>query len=148
MEKYKNEEWLHREYVKNGRTLKNIAEECGCTFQNISYYCDKFDIDTRDTGDPTYPPNHRFHPQYDCEEIRTVVDGTQHTIQVHRLIAVAIYGFDTVTESDDIHHKSGHGLDNRHENLIPLSRSQHLRIHRSDSTDVDGASDDIPERKQ
>jgi hypothetical protein len=137
-EEYKNEEWLREQYVEKGKTLKEIASNFECSFKNISYYCNKFDIDTRDTGNPTHPPNHRFHPEYEYEEIRTVVDGTQHTVKIHRLIAVAEYGFEKVSNADDIHHKNGCRYDNRPQNLEPLSRREHLLKHSNSDIDPEG----------
>jgi len=131
VEEYKKEAWLREQYIEKGRSQADIASDFDCSHQNIAYYCEKFGIDTRDTNDPTYPPNHRFHPEYGYEEIRTVVDGTQHTVKIHRLVAVAEYGFEVVSKSDDIHHKNGCRYDNRPENIKPVSRKEHVRIHHS-----------------
>ena len=45
--KYHNEEWLREEYVKNRRTLEEIAEECGVTGTTISDWLGRHGIDTR-----------------------------------------------------------------------------------------------------
>lgn len=68
-------------------------------------------------------------------EVIAVWDGeTQQQVQVHRLIAVAEYGFDAVVSADNIHHKSGHGLDNRPSNLQPVTHREHYEIHTEQKT--------------
>jgi len=49
---YKDPVWLRREYVENGRTTIDIAEQCGCTSQNIGYYLRKHKIPRRPRGTP------------------------------------------------------------------------------------------------
>ena len=56
------------------------------------------------------------------------VDGKAKQIRVHRLIAIAIYGIDAVKDMH-VHHKSGHGLDNRHGNLALMKPEEHGRHH-------------------
>jgi len=47
-------------------------------------------------------------------------------VPIHRLVAVAEYGFDAVVDKE-IHHKNGMPWDNRPENLEPLSKEEHRR---------------------
>ena len=48
------------------------------------------------------------------------------TIQIHRLVAIAEYGFEAV-ENSHVHHINSIPWDNRPSNLIPLSPSEHRR---------------------
>lgn len=47
---------------------------------------------------------------------------------IHRLIAVAEYGYDTVVDNE-IHHESGVGWDNRPSNIRPIEPGEHTALH-------------------
>jgi len=53
-------------------------------------------------------------------------------LPIHRLVAVAEYGYDEVVDKH-IHHENGVRFDNRPENLTPLSNSEHSKLE-SDNT--------------
>ncbi|RBI58323.1 hypothetical protein DMJ13_27385 [halophilic archaeon] len=55
-------------------------------------------------------------------------------VGIHRLVAVAEYGFDAVS-GKHIHHKTGIPWDNRPENLSPETQSEHMREHWHSSVD-------------
>ena len=46
-------------------------------------------------------------------------------IKVHRLVSEAFHG----TAGEEVHHIDGNTLNNRPENLMPLTREQHLHEH-------------------
>lgn len=46
--KYKDEDWLYRQYWAEPRGVEDIADECDVSQQTISYWMDKFGIETRD----------------------------------------------------------------------------------------------------
>jgi hypothetical protein len=54
--------------------------------------------------------------------------GETFSVPVHRLVAVAEYGFDEV-KNMDVHHKNEIKWDNRPENLELLTRSEHRKLH-------------------
>ena len=54
---------------------------------------------------------------------------TGNQVKVHRLVAVAEYGFDAVKDKE-VHHKNGIKWDNRPENLELLNHKQHMKKHR------------------
>jgi hypothetical protein len=126
--KYRDESWLRKQYVEKDKTMEEIAKECMCTQATISNWCEKFNIETKDMNDPTYPPHHRFNDN-DYEEVKTTVDGTTHHVKIHRLVAVAKCGIDSVNEYTHVHHKNGCPLDNRPQNLEPLTRKEHAERH-------------------
>ena len=74
-------------------------------------------------------PHHRWHNGY--EQVVTTNDGEQVGVQIHRLVAVAEYGFDAV-EGNVIHHKNEIKWDNRPCNIEPMSRKQHQQKHIQD----------------
>jgi len=53
-------------------------------------------------------------------------DGEKLSFPIHRLVAVAEYGYDEVV-GKEIHHKNKHPLDNRPENLVPLEKGLHKK---------------------
>jgi hypothetical protein len=54
--------------------------------------------------------------------------GEKYHVPVHRLMAVAKWGFDVV-KGNIVHHKNGVEWDNRPENLEVKSQSEHIREH-------------------
>lgn len=47
---YQDKEWLHREYVVNGRTMSDIAQQFGLTPMSIQLWLNKLEIPTRSRG--------------------------------------------------------------------------------------------------
>lgn len=62
------------------------------------------------------------------EYCRAEVDGVRKKIYIHRLLAVAEYGYDAVV-GKEVHHKNGIPWDNRVENIVPLTATEHRRVH-------------------
>ena len=48
--KYRDEEWLREQYVEKERTLRDIAEECACSWNTVGRWLKKRDIETRRGG--------------------------------------------------------------------------------------------------
>ena len=66
--------------------------------------------------------------------------GETYRVQAHRLVAVAEYGFDAVTDKH-VHHGAGAErsttpFDNRPSNLRPLTAGDHQRLHRHGTTEA------------
>lgn len=74
-----------------------------------------------------YDVHTRFH-ENNYHVIETKYQDETYRAFVHRLLAVAEFGIDAV-KGKDVHHKSGHGLDNRHSNLELRDHSDHSRLH-------------------
>jgi hypothetical protein len=55
-------------------------------------------------------------------------EGKNEELKLHRLLAVAEYGFDKVA-GKVVHHKNGIPWDNRADNIEVLTRSEHGKIH-------------------
>jgi len=122
-EKLEDKEWLKEQYYQKGRTCKEIADELGTYSGRVSQWLKKHDIS------PTEHPYVGFNDGY--LEIHTGVDGESKHAQVHRLAAVAWFGYDEIA-GKEIHHKNGVRWDNRESNLEPLSVSDHRSLHHSD----------------
>jgi len=79
-------------------------------------------------------------PQYKVDEngyeiIRTEIydsgDRYQPKVPVHRLVAVAEYGMDPLSDKV-VHHENNIPFDNRPENLQLMDRCQHSILHQND----------------
>jgi len=62
------------------------------------------------------------------EMIDTQYRGERVAIGLHRLLAIAEYGIDSV-KGKDIHHKNEVKWDNRPTNIIPVTPEEHGKIH-------------------
>ena len=45
--KYKDANWLHEQYITNGRTVKSIQEECGVFHHSVERYLKRYNIRKR-----------------------------------------------------------------------------------------------------
>ncbi len=94
----------------------------------ISKWVRKFNIPTggRGAGDPHKVPIRTGNRGY--VRVQEESFGEMNRFQLHRLIAVAEYGYDVVVEND-IHHKNEIKWDNRPSNLEPIEKERHGRRH-------------------
>lgn len=51
MTKYRNKEWLKKQYIEEVRSITDIADECDVAPTTISDWLDRFDIETRDPAE-------------------------------------------------------------------------------------------------
>lgn len=121
---------LRKLYRDKRMSPLEIAEMYGnITAAGIRYWIDKHDIEKRSMSEAARlrwlkePPNvftgGLGYMTY-CHEL----DGKQSRLLLHRLLAVAEYGFDAVKDKH-IHHKNGVRWDNRPDNIELLSPSEH-----------------------
>jgi len=125
---WQDEDLLRRLYVDEGRSTYDIADEFGCSYQTVNNWLEKYGIERRSSnaGKPVH-----FTQNEDGYEvwIHDMPDGRAY-VYVHRLLAVAEYGFDAVGDRD-VHHRNSHPWDNRPENIKLLSHADHTRHHHS-----------------
>ena len=124
---YTDAERLRRLYWGEGLSMDQVAERLGTEKDRIDYWMGVHDIDTR-----------RAYAEQDFASLRVDKDGYRrwrvyhdgdyHGVAVHRLAAVAEYGFSRVA-GRDVHHKNGVPWDNRPANLEPMDPSEHRRLH-------------------
>lgn len=137
---YQKESVLRELYHDKGMSFTEVAEELDCAPYQIQTWMDKHGIESRQAPqDPTVPPYHGFEMRgdesipFEYEVVQTTIDGKVRTISIHRLIAVA---YDELDPEDmwnydiHVHHKSGHGLDNRPDKLEAVTRKEHKQRHR------------------
>lgn len=113
-------EYLQRKYHQEGLSLSEIADDIGCWKGSVAKAMDRFDIDRRGKRrDPTIHTNTYGH-EY--------TSSGNSSVYIHRLLAVAEYGTETL-KGKDVHHINGIPWDNRPENIEVLSREDHNRKH-------------------
>ena len=137
-ESHKDPETLREMYHGKGMSTIEIADVFDVSSTTIRKYMKLGGVERRKSfSDPTRPPSHLLDEHDDgvgnCyEKIRTHHKGERSVVMIHRLIAYA-HGkmdFDELCDSDTVvHHKSGHGWDNRPDNLEVKSFKGHASDH-------------------
>lgn len=117
-------------YHGDGKSTVDLGEEYGVYPSTISDWLDKLGINARTApNNMSYAPFRMHHGGY--EVWRHYVDETHYRVRVHRLLAVAEHGFESVA-GKDVHHKNNIPWDNRVGNLELVSKSEHIKKHRSE----------------
>jgi len=127
-EQYKNDEWLHEQYVENGYSQAKIATNCGVSRPTISYWCDKLEIEKPPTV-ATFDMTLQGYERWRCQ-----ASGTSDEVAVHRLLATL--KVDELSELDGkhVHHKSGVEWHNTLDNIEVLTPKEHRKRHASGGT--------------
>jgi len=137
MSKWRDKTQLQELYIEKELSTIEIAERLGCTSKTISTWLKKHNIKAREKTHnlPNGAGDGREHPNWnEYMTYRTRKNGYEvwndhkNTIGVHRLAAIAWYGFESVM-GNEVHHKNEIPWDNRCENLQLLSESEHSKIH-------------------
>lgn len=116
-------EELREMYIDDRMSPKEISDELGVHFSTIYRRLDRHGIERESRV--------RFNTVGDgYEEAR---DPSDDRVYIHRLLAVAEYGFDAVVDSD-IHHSNGVSWDNRPSNIEPIDHADHTKRHKSGLT--------------
>lgn len=138
-EPYHDKETLQQLYHEENMSQTEIAEKFGVVQDVIKHHMQKLNVEAdKSHGDPTKPVNHHFRerpsrPVGTCEEvIDTSHNDERVCVKVHRLIAYACGKLtldEFVSGDKKVHHKSGHGWDNRPENLEAVTQEEHRKRH-------------------
>lgn len=126
-------------HLEKGYNSPKIAEKLGCSESAVERYLREYNLQQYSRGDRRNksPPQHQFIDKKRrvgsiYEVVATQVDYELKTVSVHQLIAIA-NGADPYKVFSDgdyhVHHKNGHGLDNRPGNLEFLSAKEHKHKH-------------------
>lgn len=126
---YERESYLRSLYVDKRMTQSEIADLFKCCQTTIGRALDEHGIETRDSGDYALPSVYFSQSGYlTCRHRHGKGRSERVAFRIHRLVAVAEFGFDAVVGCD-VHHKNKHRADNRHENLEVMERSEHTEHH-------------------
>jgi len=130
---YKDEEVLNELYVHRGWSMANVGELFDKSEGTIGYWIKKYGIETRDrikaSADTRWKGDRIYIEQGGYTSWK---HGEGQYMRLHRLLAVAKYGFEEV-KGMDVHHKNEIPWDNRMDNIELMTRSEHSKHHnRSD----------------
>jgi len=133
---FRNAEELCRLYWDEGLTIGEVASETGASKTTIKKWMNHHDIPRRDSVEASKAARRVERATfitgtdgYEFWQSRTE-DGLKH-VYVHRLLAVAEFGFETVC-GNVVHHRNNISWDNRHENIAVMSSSDHSKLHNSE----------------
>lgn len=122
---YRNKNQLRRVYEQE-KSLRKTAEVFGCNTCTILVWMKKYNLkrQTKNTDKPPYlsinSKGYFVLQHHDGE--------SQKRVRIHRLVAVAEFGFDSVVNMD-VHHRNEQKLDNRPKNLQIMTHSEHKAHH-------------------
>lgn len=130
---WRNENRLREMYFENKMSMPDIADELGCSFKTIYNWMEHFGIERRSLSEgvrlaANKKPASFMTDMWGYESWRTSHKNNGHKVRVHRLVAVAVWGFDEVS-GKVVHHKNNISWDNRPENLQTMTRSEHSKGH-------------------
>jgi len=136
--KYKDPDWLERKYWDERLSARDMAEQAGCTNTTILRYMREHDIPRREKKIATSIGKRRQHGEYvpfrthserGYEYWRGKHRGEDEgRVAVHRLAAVAWFGYDSVVDKA-VHHKLNIPWLNTEWNLEPMDFGEHMKHH-------------------
>ena len=133
---YQKESVLRDLYHRQRLSSRDIAERFGVNKSTILDWMRRNGIERRERAEShrtsmlKKPASLSIHPR-GYEYWKTRYNGDAAYVYVHRLLAVAEYGFDEVA-SNVVHHKNNIEWDNRPENLEVMGRIEHHEEHAKD----------------
>ena len=137
---WQNEDVLERLHVEEGYNSPEIAEKLGCSQSAVERHLREYGLQQYARGQRKHkkPVQHTFIDRgrrvgYEYELVSTQVQYEQKSARVHQLVAIANGADPHKVFSNgeyQTHHKNGHGLDNRHENIELVSAKEHRQMHK------------------
>jgi len=127
---WREKENLVREYVEKGRSSYDIADEWGCDSKTVRNWLERFGIDRREAKDYNRNEYATFTEHEQGYEMWKDWYGESRgsMVLVHRLLAVAEYGFDEV-KGMHVHHQKPIPWLNTPGNITLKTPSDHAKEH-------------------
>ncbi len=131
--KYRDEEWLREKYVEEGLSSYEMKRMTTAKDnKTILRWLHKYDIPVEDEGGGSrvgWENGVRYAQVGGYPTLEEIIDGERERVRVHRLSAVAEYGFDAVVDADEIHHIDRVVENTARDNLAPLTTKEHFEEH-------------------
>lgn len=129
-----SEEKIRELYLEQKLSIRDVTDEMGTSGRVLRKRMDECGIETRGKSEAVAIHERRKPAEFvtypfGYEMWRNKHNGTKHNVLVHRLLAVAEWGFEAVCDKH-VHHKDKIPWDNRPENLELMSSSEHAKHHR------------------
>lgn len=146
---WQDKDTLERLYHEKKMSQIEIADHLGCHKTTLQKWFYHHGIESRSRGEASkfksmkdphmtvYTDVHGYEFVYPC------YDGEQNRVNIHRLIAVAKYGFDAVANKD-VHHKNDIPWDNRPSNIAVLDKTAHSLLQSDKYDSIDSLPQDYP----
>jgi len=132
---YRSEKVLRELYLEEEHSTHEIADLLDCAQSTVRNWMDKYGIERRSKSEAKWVkgPHHRHWIRMEVQSSGHIkwkisVNNVDRSIAVHRLIAVAEYGFDAVRDNV-VHHKNEIPWDNRPSNLELMDKGEHTSHH-------------------
>jgi len=126
MSDHTDPEWFQQAYQEE-QSLSGVANRAGVSLSTAHYWAEKHGIERRPRGGVR-----KEYARLTVDKDGYPVWWGRHTYSermlVHRLAAVAWFGYEPVAESD-VHHQNSVPWDNREANLEVLGHGEHARLH-------------------
>ena len=128
---YRDKETLRTLYHDEGMSLRDIGDKYGVSNVTIYRWMKRHGIERRDDSRSKgyHGVYHELEGPEGYERVRVRDGGKHRAVRIHRLVAVAEHGFDSVKDMD-IHHENHCKIDNRAVNLKPMKHDEHASVHR------------------
>jgi biotin operon repressor len=138
--KWRDEEYLRKEYLDKRKSTPQIAEECGCSDVTVQNALKDHGIERRKNIDYDHVTSPGISVNYKNERGYRVLTASNcggespDKVYVHRFLMLMEHDPDEIS-GKHVHHKNGCKFDNRIENLELKDPSEHHIDHK------DGVSD-------
>lgn len=130
-------EWLRGRYHGDEMTITEISNQLDVARMSVWRALDRHGIERRSKSESQRKTRPHYFTKKDGYELaissQEKVDGREifASARIHRLIAVAEWGFDAVAGME-VHHKNGIPWDNRPGNLQLMTKEDHALHHFED----------------
>lgn len=128
---YQNKQLLEELYYEKKMSLNEIADELGCGATTVGQYMDEFGLERRSIRDARYvsETGSKYSLSFYTDNQGAVRhDHDTGKVTVHRLLAVAMFGFDEVAEKTVLH-KNSIPWDNRPKNIELVEKGEVSEQH-------------------
>lgn len=125
---YRNKEWLKERYRSKLESPSEIAENCEANSSTIIRWLKRHGLYNSSRTGKTHPFTQFYTDKNGYEHWRAGSHENRKRVRVHRLLAVAEYGFEGL-KGMEVHHKNNIQWDNRPSNIELLTKEEHTKLH-------------------